>query len=381
MSLTLGVIRAYRALQPFLYLPYQFETGTRSCFRLIHSPLYNSLLSKTHKIILYFGLFFTLTFSTLRVLWLVSHWQSFGQYHVDQLAIYGALIVWMIIISSILHTISWFTPEIIYLVNQRLILSDMLCKSLGNLKDHKENIRELATFTFPIGSLMVFATGEFFSPFALPYTPLQLILDSNSIQVRVLAGVTYCLLTISSGWVIISGILLAVAVGEGVQYLCFHFIPEYFCNQTKCVQQFSSCYANFRHCQILVILLTHIFHFTIFVCLNMAVMLASCTAYLCVTMYNKLPIGFYMICPAVVIFYLLLVNFITHLLNASNMSGKRFLIFWKFFRRDIFIRKMLKSCPQIGVKVDFLGLIVTKTGLELSCDFVHTTINLLLLST
>lgn len=234
------------------------------------------------------------------------------------------------------------------------------------------------------GMGVAFCLSFFALPFAVKFDPVQLIFGTH-LPVKFLASFIYGL-PISYGiCTVVSIIPLIVGYTEGLilSTLKLNERHEEIPNIKRAsvtMSEFHKFYHTFMQIRIHFAIFAEIANSFLTILIMAGVMLATCTGYATLKMYDMLPIHVYLGMPLVMTscFVMAIVhNAMEGILQENANFFKKFWLRWAFKKE---VRRITNSIPELGCKLGCYGTATHLLGLEICDDIIQNLISLLLLS-
>lgn len=371
---------------------------------------------KFYRIFTQISCYFTVGFSYLRLCWLHNHWETYHTGKVEEFIVYCILFCLTMIIIHTYKVMETYKEEIQYALTQRCKLLP-LPMAMGTSASLIQRIAKFSIFSFGLG-MLAFPLLLFALPFAIDYDPVQLavrlFLDNRNIHlkistvkrlvvfifVKISIGIYYFKLGLHGMASFLSFLLFCIAFGEGMQIYSgkFYVRPMKIVlsrHMQQIVQEigmtrlsgnrarfgnvrFTTCYHKYRCCQMMLTLAITITADLFLVLSCVGVLLAACSGYVTLKLYNELPLLFYLCCPVIFVIAIIIVFILTYLADKPNRNGLRFRRFWGHLVRGKEERRILLACSEFGYCLGPFRNAKAGIGLLVTHIIFQCTANLLL---
>lgn len=377
MSLSQAVFKVHLFLRHIYVQPYVYESDSQvvKLDTRYFQPFYRRL-----RFFINFILLFSFHACFFRILWLFYHWKTYTMHNLDQGVCYMLIICALGLIISLLYMQTTEYIGLIYIVNQVHKLTQacglktterqLRIPRIGNITDRAIFIYGLsaAFFTFPPAFVFI--------PLAIDWCPIQLVLKSNHILLKLVEGAIYGALMFSAEVPFLSVLIVLMSFLEGIYYFTLPFV------QLKHDEhhRFRASFKNFVQAVLLVKKTNEVYETFLATLIFVGVLLASCSAYAVLRMYAMLNIFTYLGAISILMVCFVIALALTYLANLPRKNLVNFKLNFmgiKLTRKD---RKTVTACQSSGFSVGPYGIATSKLGLCICDDIVHNTVTLLLLA-
>lgn len=341
-------------------------------------------------------------FSALQLGTLFSHWREGN--NSEEICIYTLLFALSNLAFYALHALQFYAREMCVAEENGLKLMKFRIVGYPSLRKIPGLIESLVYILFG-GFLPFFAFNSFLAPFLMDYLPIKLIttwtlrqfglhLDWQCIfMLDLISGAIYSCIIIQAGGNLLYLLLGIMSFGEAMQNLSFQlfdrvaitkissnklFLQTKLKNKLLGVEQkvmvvVSRSMVTFRQSmklsrimQILIRTGNQAVSSFVQTMLVMGVIMAACGGYVCIKLYNHLPLLIYLV-DSFLLPLCLIVNFVLiSLADAPHQNSVRCKHFW----RDKLVRKVnrlqLQSCPMISYSFGFVENCRKQTALSIA---------------
>lgn len=160
-----------------------------------------------HKIIrllsLLIVIFFFIPTLVWRLIWLIFHWKSYTVNNIVEIIVYVYFLTLALIFLAAYYTKHKHTQEIKYLSNQLFQFVKTLAGKLSPsflvkleiqlpVRKTKATVMDLLVYSSSIPCYIVLI-GTVFSPFVIPYEPIQFVYTNSSLPIKLFSSLVYFL--------------------------------------------------------------------------------------------------------------------------------------------------------------------------------------------
>lgn len=400
MDLATGVIKVIGSLQTVFPLPACFRF-TDACPQMYQNPSfhakYTSALSLQFDLPIKSNLLWSTFSINLTLLIIIGTFQLCGALKIwhtepdfERLGYYALLVSICTIAHQALSVVSLNIKDIIYLINQRLII---IRASSNNCSRNGILLGETFMYGFSAGLgifPLVFAAIPLFRDYdciqALGRFVFSSISDheKNSLKawtLKVLSCI-YFFTVATLGAVIVLFVLLSMLL---VQETCIRLSNNLWESKTNFKNtvvflvrrqkndQFLSCERRFRILQILFTTGNGIVSKFLAILTGMGITASSWGGFVMVSMYHELPLIIYMACSGVYLTCQVIYMLLVALAAIPNKNGVKFKYDWRGKLGNHTELRMIRSCPELGFSIGLLRNVKNITALQI----FDTTINII----
>lgn len=381
MSFTKAAFRVHFYLQNFIQTPFIVDSNLKF---LQNSNSHQKRYQKLVKALVWLSLLFIIPFSFGHWFWLFFHWKSFTIYHVDRLVYYSFLPAFVFVCVSGCVTQHKRNILLQYAVNQSCKIepatstSTILTASFQIPLIGVISIKEIVVYCLSSG-IFIEMVGLSALPFYISYDPVQLIIGSNIIFVKIFAAFISWWYVSFLSTTFLSMLLISIAFLEGVISLSERLHLHRKTALTLTSNTFYHCYKKLQELHVFTIVGNDAIEEYNVSMVFAGVFLASSSAYMMFKMYSMVNLVVYMFAPAITCLCFLIAIILTYLANVPHKSSKIFLIFWKRRVNGKIYNILLRSCKSAGFSLGPYGTATAKLGIQICDDIIKNTVTMLLL--
>lgn len=379
MSFGAGALLVQHYLQKIVPAPFFINLA---CDRVVPSKSYSKPF---HKLFRYFCelsiLWVILPLTSIRMTWLITHWESFTNVHIEQVVVYGGVINVVLIFVPVCYSYQFKSFELVYFFNQICQVRPFTQGKSINIFEFKlkvfrnKSIAELFTYSTAIPFLFLPVT-DLVAPFVFPYLPIQLVLG-QSFFVKLCSGIYYSSIVTYGGFCVLYKLLGAIVIMERI---IWYTSSIYQTNYNRSGNTyFWPCYKRFRTAQLLVHLTNILYNEFLTTLTFQGVLLATMTSFAVLKMYQKMSVIPYMsVVFLSLLGYVVALSF-TYVASIPYTRSNRFKRYWisRVEKRDD--KKVLVSCKAFGFKIGPYGTVNAMLGIHICNEIIDNTVTILLL--
>lgn len=377
MSIYKAVLKVHLCLKSVSIQPYSADSS--SSF-LEENPRSCKKIGKVAKLFEFLFASFALLFSASRVVWLFFQWKKYTTNQLDQGILYMLVACICIIYILLLQLQTTRCNTIVYLVNQIpqcavKFIEPSTPEQVTPLGNHRLSSGQVFVYGLTLG-IFIIPPALLLAPFAIDFSPLQIIVGSNHLTVKLVEGIFYFIYAIVPVVPFISIFLLMVAYMDGLQCAMLPLIDF---NNSFCYR-FDKLHKRFKMTDLLFQYgqeLMGTFSTTV-VCIG--IVIASCCAFIGIKCFHV----FHFVTYIGVLFILLLcftiALLLTYLGNVPRKQSASFVDYWKGVMLNKERRKLLKNCKPLGFVLGPYGITTSKLGICICDDIIRNTVALILLT-